>query len=144
MLNGETGVEFIFIEKPNSKQIDEITSLYKSAGWWTDSGANSDLVTGIVGGSHCFVLALSDGEVVGMGRAISDGVSGAYIQDVTVAQALRKKGIGLQIIKTIAARMKQDGLGWLGLIAERGSSPLYEKAGFRAMPDSTPMLKEES
>ncbi len=143
-MNRETGVHFLFIEKPTTAQIEKITALYKSAGWWTDPGANSDLVTRIVAGSHCFALALVGGDVVGMGRAISDGVSDAYIQDITVDKALRNRGIGLQIVKKIVARLAQDRLGWIGLIAERGTSPFYEKVGFKIMPESTPMVKEYS
>jgi len=90
--------------------------------------------------SHCFAVALDDGVVIGMGRAISDGVSDAYIQDVTVAEAWRGQGIGARIVRRIIERLLCDGLGWVGLIAERGSSPFYEQLGFREMVNSRPML----
>ena len=144
MLNEEAMVHFLFLEKPTRAQIDRITSLYKNAGWWTDPGTNRDLVVRIVAGSHCFAIALMNGDIVGMGRAISDGVSDAYIQDVTVEKGLRNRGIGLQLVREIVKRLEQDSLGWIGLIAERGSSPFYEKVGFKIMPRSTPMVKKQS
>ena len=79
--------------------------------------------------------------IVGMGRAISDGTSDAYIQDVAVDVNCRGKGIGTEIIKRLLKRLNQDGVNWVGLIAERGSHPFYERLGFSTMPDSTPMVK---
>lgn len=143
-MNEEPVVHFLFLEQPTRAQIDRITALYKSAGWWTDPGANPDLVARIVAGSHCFALALMNGDIVGMGRAISDGVSDAYIQDVTVEKRFRNRGIGLQLVRKIVKRLEQDRLGWIGLIAGRGSSPFYEKIGFKIMPESAPMVKEQS
>jgi aralkylamine N-acetyltransferase len=77
---------------------------------------------------------------VGMGRAISDGVSDAYIQDMTVGSAYRNRGIGRKILQTILEKLYSDGIRWIGLIAEPGSCSLYSHAGFRQMPDWIPML----
>ena len=75
-----------------------------------------------------------------MGRAISDRVSDAYIQDLTVRSNRRNQGIGGRILRTILERLHNDGLRWIGLIAEPGSSNLYLHAGFREMPAAVPML----
>ena len=75
-----------------------------------------------------------------MGRAISDGISDAYIQDLTVRSNRRNQGIGGQILRTILERLHADGLRWIGLIAEPGSSNLYRHAGFKEMPAAVPML----
>jgi len=78
-----------------------------------------------------------------MGRAISDGVSDAYIQDLTVRNDCRNKGIGKMILQTLLDRLHADGIVWIGLIAEPGSRNLYRRAGFREMPEATPMLMNE-
>ena len=75
-----------------------------------------------------------------MGRSISDGVSDAYIQDVVVMPSHRGQGVATQIIKRIVDRLKSDGIGWIGLIAERNTQNLYNPIGFEPMADSTPML----
>lgn len=121
--------------------IDQITSLYRQAGWWESPEDDPDHVRRIISGSHFFLVVLEDGKVTGMGRVISDRESDAYIQDVTVLPACRKRGIGTQIVKHLVDRIETDGLKWIGLIAEKNTYRFYERIGFQKMPDSTPMKK---
>jgi len=119
--------------------IEQIIMLYKDQGWWNGPD-NPDLVLGIIQGSHCFMVAQRDREIVGMGRSISDRTSDAYIQDVTVKKDFRGQGIGTYIIRMIINRLQSDGISWIGLIAERDSRGFYEPIGFRPMINSTPMI----
>ena len=128
------------ITAPSPGELKQLAELYREAGWWKDAPANLDQVARIVAGSHCFVVARSSERIIGMGRAISDRVSDAYIQDVTVAESQRGRGVGREIVSAILARLKADGMSWIGLIAERGTRGLYEPVGFEVMPDSVPML----
>ncbi len=132
------------LKDPSGDQIRQIIKLYRDAGWWTEAVDNPDLVRRIVAGSHCFIIAVTAEKIIGMGRAISDGASDAYIQDVTVAASHRNRGIGSAIIKDLVARLEKDGLTWIGLIAERGTQALYRACGFTRMQDSTPMLKSKT
>jgi aralkylamine N-acetyltransferase len=136
-----SSVQCIFIQKPNEKQIRQIVELYRAQGWWqpADDG-RALLIPRLIAGSHCFVIATDQKNILGMGRAISDGVSDAYIQDVTVRLDHRKQGIGKLILQTLMERLHADGIAWIGLIAEPGSNTLYHHAGFREMPASIPML----
>lgn len=123
--------------------------MYRTAGWWQTAGtkdSDASHVRDLVSGSYCFLIATpavaSDRElpIIGMGRSISDGVSDAYIQDVVVTPSHRGQGIATQIIKQIVDRLQTDGIGWIGLIAERNTQNLYESIGFEPMADATPML----
>lgn len=138
-------VEYKYIDRANEGQIKQIIDLYRQAGWWAKSGEDGGLVLRLLKGSHCFLIALDGEGLVGMGRAISDGASDAYIQDVTVHRDYRGRGIGSQIILNLIERLRQDGIKWIGLIAEKNSSPFYRQIGFNVMPDSVPMvlLKDE-
>ena len=89
-------------------------------------------------------MAELGGRIIGMGRAISDGVSDAYIQDVAVLKGERHSGAGSAIIKALHARLKRDGVGWLGLIAQDGSEPFYLKLGFKTLKSAAPMLSKGS
>lgn len=131
---------YTFLNEPTTDQIDAITAMYRSEGWWTQEKDDRELVARIVAGSHCFLLVAQEDKTVGMGRAISDGVSDAYIQDVTVKKEYRGQGIGKQIICKLVERLNADGLDWVGLIAENNSYQFYEQLGFNKMPDSVPML----
>jgi spermidine synthase len=130
----------IFVEDPTDAQIRQITQLYRQEGWWHLNTDDPDLVRGIIRGSHCFLLALEDKLVTGMGRAISDGVSDAYIQDVAVLDTHKGRGIGSKIVAQLTERLLADGLNWIGLIAERGGHGFYKRLGFETMPNATPML----
>ena len=133
---------FSFLTHPSEVQINQLLQLYETAGWWTpDAEAPAELLQ-IISGSHCFLVAESKGEIVGMGRAISDGVSDGYIQDVAVRPEVEGRGIGSQIVTRIAKRLKTDGLTWVGLIAERNSHTFYRRIGFSPLPDAVPMRLE--
>jgi len=138
---------FFFLTRPTDDQLDDIFALYRLAGWWQSSGTSTRdraQVRGIVGGSHCFLIATEAPErerpVIGMGRSISDGVSDAYIQDVVVTPAYRGRGIATEIIERIVQRLRGDGIEWIGLVAERNTQKLYQPLGFSPMADSVPML----
>jgi aralkylamine N-acetyltransferase len=142
--NDGKAVRYCLIRVPTDNQTRQIISLYRTQGWWEhcDDDKN-DLVTRIVAGSHCFVVAAEGNTIIGMGRAISDGVSDAYIQDLTVLPAYRDSGIGGNILRLLLERLRAEGISWIGLIAEPGSRNLYERAGFREMALSVPMLLVE-
>jgi spermidine synthase len=134
-------LNFTFLVGPSSDQIRQITGLYRSAGWWGKNMPDDpSVVKQIIKGSHCFMVAMQDEEIVGMGRAISDRASDAYIQDLTVINSYRGKGIGFEILKRLVSRLEEDGIKWIGLIAEGNSDGFYSHFGFKKMPDSMPML----
>ncbi|MDJ0914943.1 MAG: GNAT family N-acetyltransferase [Desulfobacterales bacterium] len=135
---------FTFLQHPSLKQIEQITTLYRLEGWWTDVQDDPDLVKRIIAGSHAFLVATEGDDIIGMGRVISDRASDAYIQDLTVKQKFRGSGIGSQIVNRLVARLKADGLSWIGVVAEKNSADFYAKLGFGPMPAATAMLKDES
>lgn len=134
-------IDYSFIESPARNDIARLIELYRQAGWWTDEADHPSLVAGIVAGSHCFLVARQAETIIAMGRAISDRISDAYIQDVTVDPSFRRQGIGSRMVSELVARLAADGIGWIGLIAERKTHPFYRPLGFEPMADAVPMLK---
>ena len=132
---------YTVLVNPTRDHIKQITVLYRNAGWWAKETDEPRQVEGIIAGSHLFVIAKIKNEIIGMGRALSDRISDAYIQDVTVKKKLRGQGIGTTIIGELVTRLRADGIEWIGLIAERGSHGFYSRLGFKKMPNSIPMLK---
>jgi ribosomal protein S18 acetylase RimI-like enzyme len=126
---GEPGEE---VKAVTSWDTDEILALYRSAGWWHDGEDDPAQIPGIIRGSLVFIVALNlkSGKAVGMGRAISDGVSDAYIQDLVVLPEYRGRGIGKAILRSILAACRERGIGWIALIAEGGSGDFYRGLGF--------------
>lgn len=130
-----------FIIRPVDREIHQIIKLYRKAGWWEEPKDGPDRLQRIIAGSHCFLTVEFEDQIIGMGRAISDRASDAYIQDVTVDPAFRGRGIGTQIVAGIVSRLENDGLAWIGLIAEKNSHAFYEQLGFKPMGRSVPMLR---
>lgn len=120
----------------------EVLALYRHPGWWqTDENPQYlETVLGIMANSFCFVTARLNGKLIGMGRAISDGVSDAYIQDVVVYSEFRGQGIGAKIVAKLVEFLRSNDIQWIGLISEPGHEDFYERLGFARMPDYTPML----
>jgi len=136
-------IDYAFLQTPTPTEIGRLIQLYRQAGWWkTEEGDDPDLICGIVSGSHCFLVARQAETIVAMGRAISDRISDAYIQDITVDPSFRGQGIGSRMVATLVARLEADGIGWIGLIAERKTHPFYRPLGFAPMADALPMLKK--
>jgi ribosomal protein S18 acetylase RimI-like enzyme len=121
--------------------VEEIVDLYKAGGWWQETPENRARIAPMIAGSFCFMAArLPDGKMIGMGRAISDGASDAYIQDVVILPQYRGHGIGAEIIRRLTAYCQQHAIEWIGLIAEPGTTGFYERLGFAPMIGFQPML----
>ncbi len=122
-------------------EIKELYALYKKAGWWEGTAVQAmKIIPRIIGGSFRFVIALDDGKIIGMGRSISDGISDAYIQDVTVLPEYRRRGIGGGIIEKLVSELQAAGIGWIGLISEPGHQSFYRKLHFSEMEGYTPFI----
>lgn len=136
-----TDIQVFFISDPTDEQLRAIVGLYRQAGWWPDQEAEDYArLERLVRQSHCFAVAMAGERMIGMGRAIGDRVSDAYIQDVTVDASWRRSGVATIIVRRILERLQADGIGWVALIAEQGSAPFYERFGFAEMVGAQPML----
>ena len=85
-----------------------------------------------VRGSLWVVSAWRGPRLVGFCRALSDGVTNAYIATVVVATDHRGQGLGRALIERLTAG--KDGIRWV-LHAREGVHGFYGKLGFTAAPD---------
>lgn len=131
-------IKYRFIANASPAEAEGIITIYRAQGWWL-RGSRAAL-NRLIRGSHCFLVAERDGAIFGMGRAISDGVSDAYLQDVAVLKGERGAGAGKAIVAALCRRLKRDGLTWIALIAQDGSAPFYAGLGFRPLKNALPML----
>jgi ribosomal protein S18 acetylase RimI-like enzyme len=77
-----------------------------------------------------FDCEFADDQLVGFGRAISDGAYQAAIYDCAVSEAYQGRGLGKLIIKELLAKI--PGCNVI-LYATPGKEGFYEKLGFRKM-----------
>lgn len=134
-----TQIEYTIVKSTDNAALLE---LYRGPGWWQQDANPKYLntIARIVAQSFCFVIAQREDEIIGMGRALSDGISDAYIQDVTVKESERGQGIGKEIIRTLVKYLKEHKIQWIGLISEPGYEGFYSSLGFNVMQDYTPFL----
>lgn len=116
----------------------DVVELYKDAGWW-EEGWQTDVIPAMVRNSFRFAALFDGDKLVGMGRAISDGVSDAYIQDIVVRSDYRGGGWGSKIVSLLVDELHAAGVDWIGLIGAPGTQPFYEKLGFGVMANHIPM-----
>ena len=88
-------------------------------------------------GVRCFVW--DQKELIGAGRAITDGVRYAVIFDVVVLPEFQGRGIGQQIMAFLAERSKAANIL---LHAVPGKETFYQKLGYRKM--TTAMARFEN
>jgi len=130
----------LVIKAVKSASKKELIQLYTEAGWWEPSyGKHPEFLNHIAEKSAVFVGAFLEKKLIGMGRALSDLTSDAYIQDVTVLKEFRGKGIGRRIIETLIEKLKETGVDWIGLVAQPGTSHFYEELGFEPLVDHVPL-----
>ena len=134
------------MEKFNIKSVTELNdedfiALFKDAGWWLDEyDKDISFIQPLIKGSFVFAAAFdNNNKAVAIGRAISDGVSDAYIQDVVVLKQYRKSGLGAQIVNFIVNELEKAGIDWIALIAAPNTEKFYNKLNFKKMIDFTPM-----
>ena len=76
--------------------------------------------------------------MVGFFRALSDGVSDAYLLDLFVDPEYRGRGIASELAARIFARLKSDGIEWITAISTPEAKNIYLRIGKR-MKSHTPI-----
>ncbi|MFZ3052224.1 MAG: GNAT family N-acetyltransferase [Sulfuricurvum sp.] len=85
----------------------------------------------------CFVY---DGTIlIGVGRAIADGVDVSYLCDVAVHPEYQRCGIGKQIVRKLLEF--STGYNKILLFASMGKEPFYSKLGFDKMTTAMAIFK---
>lgn len=86
----------------------------------------------------CFVY---DGDaIVGVGRALADGVDAAYIADVAVHPDYQGRGLGKALIEKLVALA--SGHKKILLYANPGAEGFYAKLGFHSMNTAMAIWRE--
>lgn len=130
-------MSFVWTDALEAVDWEELSALFKvSLG---DKPAAS-LKTGFTNSRYrCFV---SDGErLVGVGRALADGVDTAYICDVAVLPEYQGAGLGKQIVGRLVDLSR--GHKKILLYAVPGKERFYRKFGFRRMKTAMALFADQ-
>ena len=115
----------------------DVLALYRAAGWFGPSDPASELDAMIANSFAVSAAFDPDGRLVGMARALSDGVSDAYILDVVVEPAHRSHGVGRTLVSRLAEHLASFGIDWIVCIGVPGTEAFYRAAGAVPMDGHT-------
>jgi ribosomal protein S18 acetylase RimI-like enzyme len=116
---------------------DELSALYKIAlGEKTAAGLRIVFTNSLY---RCFVR--DRGRMVGVGRALADGVDTSYICDVAVLPEYQGTGIGKQIVGKLVELSR--GHKKILLYAVPGKEPFYGKFGFARMKTAMALFEDQ-
>jgi GNAT superfamily N-acetyltransferase len=116
---------------PARLDIDAIHRFISEVSYW-GRGRSRERVEATIVGSKRVVGLYRNGEQVGFARAVSDGVTVAYLADVYVLESHRGRGLGLELVREIIEGPDAPDVHWLLHTAD--AEGLYERLGFRTGP----------
>lgn len=91
--------------------------------------------------SHTVVFLYRDQQMIGFGRAISDGVYQAAVYDVAIVPDQQGKGLGRTIMNAILSRISHCSVI---LYASIGKEEFYRTFGFRQMKTGMALFKNRA
>jgi len=108
----------------------EHRAIAASVGW--SDHFDDDSIAASLDGSSFGVVALVDGEAVGMGRVVGDGVHYFYLQDVIVHPDHAEEGLGSQIVGLLLDRIATiaPSEAFVGLFSSPEAVDLYREFRF--------------
>lgn len=89
--------------------------------------------------SHTVVFIYHNQQMIGFGRAISDGAYQAAVYDVAVLPQYQGHGLGRTIMQAILSRVSHCNVT---LYASIGKEPFYRNLGFRLMKTGMALFKQ--
>ena len=118
---------------------DELSALYSAAPLGDKKPA--DLKRSFSNSLYrCFVR--DHGRLVGVGRALADGVDCSYVCDVAVLPSHQGTGLGGQIVQRLVELSR--GHRKIILYAVPGKEPFYRKFGFKRMTTAMAIFENQA
>ncbi|AXF86012.1 hypothetical protein DTO96_101752 [Ephemeroptericola cinctiostellae] len=135
---GENNVTQVWSDVIEPLNWDELSALYREAPLGDKKPA--DLKTVFTNSRfRCFVY--ENGRLIGVGRALSDGMDCSYICDVAILPSHQNQGLGQAIVAKLVAL--SVGHKKIILYAVPGKEGFYKKLGFKSMTTAMAIFSNE-
>lgn len=129
----------IHIRKPT---VENYCRLRAACGWPVPAAAACEtaLRNSIFG-----VVAMLNGETIGMGRVVGDASLWNYVQDVIVLPEYQRRGLGKRLMETIMAELARTATPGsdVALISAPGMTVFYELFGFFVCQPGKPAMRRK-
>ncbi len=109
-------------------RVDQLRQLFDAHSFWAQNRSRAALLRMLLG-SATVVSAWRGGQLVGIGRATSDGVFRAVLWDVVVAAEHQGQGLGRRIVETLMNSPSVAAAERVYLMTTNGSG-FYARLGF--------------
>lgn len=120
-------------KKNDTISFEEIFPLYEAVGW-TNYTSNPTMLQNALEHSLFLISARDeDGKLIGFLRAVGDGYSIVYIQDIIVLPEYHRQGIGTQLLRQTMEHFKEVYQMILTTDSELKTVAFYESNGFTAL-----------
>lgn len=118
---------------------DELAALYRAAPLGNKNAA--DLKTAFSNSRFTCLVHQGD-QLVGVGRALADGIDCAYLCDVALLPSHQGLGLGKQIVTKLLELC--EGHKKIILYSVPGKEPFYKKLGFKRMSTAMAIFENQA
>jgi GNAT superfamily N-acetyltransferase len=134
----DLGDGFELDDDPDRIDVAAVHAYISGESYW-GRGRTAELVEETVARSQRVLGLYHDDRQVGFARAISDGVTLAYLADVYVLESYRGRGLGLELVR----EMVEGGEGWpvRWMLHTADAQGLYSKLGFSEGAAAYPLME---
>lgn len=115
--------------------------LFITTGWNDTYHLHAEQLGRALKSSWYAISAYAGEQLVGFGRAISDGILHALIVEMIVLPEYQGQGIGSHILESILSRCRENEIRDIQLFCARGKTGFYCKHGFVPRPDEGPGMQ---
>ena len=119
-------------------------ALFETTGWNAKYQATSVDLARTIKNSWYTLSAYDEGQLVGFGRIVCDGVMHAMIFDLIVHPRHQRRGIGSEILKRLLLVCRENNITDVQLFAASGMAPFYAQHGFSHRPSDAPGMELSS
>ena len=117
--------------------IEQVAKLYKQEKFLDENEFNFQSIRRTLKNSFCVFGAFDGSKLVGIFRALSDGVADAYLLDLIVDSSCRKRGVATALCKEIVSFLHGQNIEWVVCISTPEGYNVHNKIG-TAMTGHTP------
>ena len=122
------------IRKHDIFHLEEIINLYQSVGW-TNYLERISVLEEAYANSLCVIGAYNNEKLVGIIRAVGDGRTIVFVQDIIVLPEYQRKGIGTKLLKAVMDKFHDVYQMELLTDNTEKTKAFYRSVGFTASDD---------
>mgnify|MGYP001737934855 FL=1 len=121
-----------YVEKPNVT-LEEVIPLYEAVGWTNYTQKPEMLEVAYKNSLHIVGAFNAEGKLVGILRAVGDGASILFIQDILVYPEYQHQGIGTKLLQMTLEKYKNVYQIQLATDDSTKTVSFYESNGFTSL-----------